>query len=96
MTDAINSNNRINTPNPATEQRSKGSPGSTSEKSSAPGSASSVVNLSTNQIMQEMDRLPDVNSDRVEAIKSALSRGEYKPDPEVIAQKFSEIEKLLP
>jgi flagellar biosynthesis anti-sigma factor FlgM len=40
--------------------------------------------------------LPEVNEARVDAVKQALTKGEYQPDAEVIARKYSEIEKLLP
>lgn len=95
MTDAINSNNRIKTPNPPADQRTTG-PAKAAGNSSPAQAASAVVELSTSQLMQEMERLPEVDSSRVEAIKTALANGEYTPDPEMIARKFSEIENLLP
>lgn len=95
MTDAINSNNRVKAPNPATEQRAKPSPAAASAASSA-SQASAVVKLSSDQILDQIDRVPEVNSGRIESIKNALANGEYKPDPEVIARKFAEIESLLP
>jgi len=95
MTDAINTNNRVKAPNPATDNRAK--PASNPASQSAKGTPSStVVELTSDQLMKEMERLPEVNSGRIESIKNALANGEYQPDPEVIAQKFSEIEKLLP
>ena len=95
MTDAINSNNRVKAPNPATEQRAKASPEAASAANSA-SQASAVVKLSSDQILDQIDRVPEVNSSRIESIKNALANGEYKPDPEVIARKFAEIESLLP
>lgn len=95
MTDAINTNNRVKAPNPQTEQRAKtplnGASGTSDSKP-----ASAVVELSSDQILKQMKNLPEVDSQRIESIKSALANGEYSPDPEVIARKFSEIEKLLP
>ena len=32
----------------------------------------------------------------MDAVKQALTKGEYQPDAEVIARKYAEIEKLLP
>lgn len=95
MTNTITSNNQIKTPSSPADQRTKGSAKEASSSSPAQP-ASAVVELSSNQLMQEMKRVPEVDSGRVEAIKTALANGEYKPDPEVIARKFSEIEKLLP
>ncbi len=97
MTDAINNNNRVKAPSPATDQRAKSSSQSgENPQTASTGPASTVVELSSSQMMKEMERLPEINSSKVEAIKTALANGEYQPDPEVIARKFSEIEKLLP
>ena len=95
MTDAINTNNRLKTPNPATDQRAKSSV-KESSKSSDANQASAIVELSSDQILKQMKNLPEVDSQRIESIKSAIANGEYNPDPEVIARKFSEIENLLP
>jgi negative regulator of flagellin synthesis FlgM len=95
MTDPINTNNRVKVPNPATENRAKTESNNTG-KSTKTGPASSVVELSSDQIMKQMENLPEVNSNRIESIKNALANGDYQPDPEMIARKFAEIEKLLP
>ena len=58
--------------------------------------ASAIVELSSDQILNEMKNIPEVDSGRIESIKNALANGEYKPDADVIARKFSEIENLLP
>lgn len=95
MTDAINTNNRLKTANPATEQRTEArvkQPSGTTESRQA----SAVIELSSDQILKKMQDLPEVDTQRVESIKNALANGEYNPDPEVIARKFSEIEQLLP
>jgi len=95
MTDAINTNNRVKTPVQGTENRAQkqvtGQPGN-----STSGPASDVVELSSEQILAQMRQLPEVDSSRVEAIKSAIANGEYQPNSEAIAQKFAELEKLLP
>jgi flagellar biosynthesis anti-sigma factor FlgM len=96
MTDAINTNNRIKSPNQATDQRAKNSTPAAPSKGASPGPASAVVDLYSNRVMAEIAQLPEVNNSRIESIKNALANGDYKPDPEVIARKFAEIEKLLP
>ena len=96
MTDAINSNNRVKSPTLSADQRAKSTPKETNTSSAPGNSASAVVDLSSSQIMQKMESIPEVNTSRVEAIKNAIANGEYQPDPEVIARKFAEIEKLLP
>ena len=95
MTDAINTNNRLKTLNQPTENRPKG-PAQSGSQATGNATASSVVELSSDQVLKEMERLPEVDNSRIESIKSAIASGEYKPNAEVIAQKFSEIEKLLP
>ncbi len=95
MTDAINTNNRLKISNQPLENKAK-SPAAGSAKSAANTSASAVVELSSNQVLKQMQNLPDVDSNRIESIKSAIANGEYKPDAEMIAKKFSEIEQLLP
>jgi len=97
MTDAINNHGRIKTP--ATTGSPAAKPGPANGKPAGTansGPASDVLNLSSERIMEQMARLPEVDASRVEAIKSAIASGEYQPDPEVIAQKFADIEKLLP
>jgi flagellar biosynthesis anti-sigma factor FlgM len=51
---------------------------------------------STAKTNEQIKNLPQVNEARVEAIKQAIGKGEYQTDAEVIARKYSEIEKLLP
>ncbi len=95
MTDAINNNNRIKTPSPSSDSAAKKS-GKSGADTAASSPASTVVELSSSQIMKQMENVPEVDSSKVEAIKTALANGEYQPDPEVIARKFSELETLLP
>ena len=103
MTDAINTHNRLRTNGISNDTRA-GSTANTgqqaeSRKTGAAGEAS-VVDLSNSTLIQELQEeiknLPEVNQARVDAIKNALSNGEYEANAEVIARKYSEIEKLLP
>lgn len=95
MTDAINTNNRVKTPNAATDQRAK-TPVKGTANTTDTQAASAIVELSSDQVLKQMKNVPEVDSQRIESIKNALANGEYSPDPEVIARKFSEIENLLP
>lgn len=90
----INTSNRIKTPGPPAAQSGKQSRAAETPAREAPASA--VVELSSEQVMKQMQNLPEVDSQKVEAIKNAIANGEYRPDPELIAKKFSDIEKLLP
>ncbi|MCP4874055.1 MAG: flagellar biosynthesis anti-sigma factor FlgM [Gammaproteobacteria bacterium] len=105
MTDAINTQNRprnsvastdakTGSVAKANQQGTRGKPASTTNDEA------STVKLSSTALVEELSEqirnLPEVNEARVEAVKRALGEGEYQPDAEVIARKYSEIEKLLP
>ena len=95
MTDAINTNNRVKVPAQAPENRGQ-KPAQGNQNSAATNTASTVVELSSEQLLAQVQQAPEVDASRIESIKTAISNGQYKPDAEVIAQKFMEIEKLLP
>jgi flagellar biosynthesis anti-sigma factor FlgM len=105
MTDAINTQNRPRNNGVSTDTRA----GSTAKTNQAGAQAkpdrsgadeASIVQLSNSTLVEELSgqikNLPEVNEARVEAVRQALGKGEYQPDAEVIARKYSEIEKLLP
>lgn len=104
MTDAINTQNRLQSTAIKSESQSK--PGSsatnvsTGSKNSSSTSAAAIVELSSSNVLSDLNtsiqQLPDVNATKVESVRDALARGDYQPNAEVIAKKFSEIEKLLP
>jgi len=105
MTDPINTQNRPRNTGVSADTRA-GSTAKTGQQTAQakPGAGASgetsTVELSTTglieQLSEQIKNLPEVNEARVEAVKQALGKGEYKPDAEVIARKYSEIEKLLP
>lgn len=104
MTDPINTQNRPRNTGVSTDTKA-GSTAKTNQQTQAKTGAgasgeSSTVELSTTglieQLSEQIKNLPEVNEARVEAVKQALGKGEYKPDAEVIARKYTEIEKLLP
>lgn len=105
MTDAINTQNRPRNTGVSADTKAgataKTGQQSAQSKSKADATGeTSTVELSTTglieQLSEQIKNLPEVNEARVEAVKQALGKGEYKPDAEVIARKYSEIEKLLP
>ena len=106
MTDPINSQNRLRNTGVSGDTRTGATAKSNkqaAENKSAAGTTageSAIVELSSTALLEELSEqiknLPEVNDARVEAVKQALSNGEYQPDAEVIARKYSEIEKLLP
>ncbi len=103
MTDAINTQNRLQStavqseppPKPDASQAP-----SNSNNSPAKSGAAAIVELSSSNILKDLNNSireqPEVNANKIESIKLALAQGEYQPNAEVIAKKFSEIEKLLP
>ncbi len=103
MTDPINSQNRLRTAVISADSKAGSSAqaqGKAGAASMAKGGDSSSVELHSTTLVQELEsqikNLPEVNQARVEAVKQALGNGEYQTDAEVIAQKYIEIEKLLP
>ena len=104
MTDPINTQNRARHTGVSSDARAgsaaKTSQASAQGKASAKSDDASIVQLSGTALLEELSEqirnLPEVNEARVDALKQALTKGEYQPDAEVIARKFSEIEKLLP
>jgi negative regulator of flagellin synthesis FlgM len=105
MSDAINTQNRLRNAGVSGDTKA-GSAAKTNQQTAQNKSATnatsdaSTVELSTTTLIEELSEqiknLPEVNEARVEAIKQAIGKGEYQADAEVIARKYSEIEKLLP
>ncbi len=105
MTDPINTQNRLRNTGVSADTRA-GSAAKTDQQSASsgrvrdPAGEASIVELSNATLLEELGEqiknLPEVNDARVEAVKQALTNGDYQPDAEVIARKYSEIEKLLP
>ena len=104
MTDPINTQNRLRNTGVSADTRAgstakTGQPGAQGKAASARPEAD-TVELSGAALLEELSEqiknLPEVNEARVDALKQALTKGEYQPDAEVIARKYAEIEKLLP
>ena len=105
MTDAINTQNRLQSTAIRTEIQSNARNGSGQVSNNGdnptvkPGTAD-IVKLSSSNVLHDLNacvrELTEVNSARVESIKLALAKGSYQPNAEVIAKKFIEIEKILP
>jgi len=48
------------------------------------------------ELANRIDKIPTVDTNRVEAIKNAIANGEYEIDAESIAKKLTNLESLLP
>lgn len=46
-------------------------------------------------IKEKIDSTPDIDIERIEAIKQRIAAGDYPIDPEQIADKFAQLEGLL-
>ena len=58
----------------------------TAKTSSVKGSAVTVSNLA--QAMEQSVKAPDIDTAKVEAVRSAIANGTYKVNPEAIADKL--------
>ncbi len=71
------------------------------EKSSSSPAATDSVQLTQSgkqlsELANRLDKIPSVDSERVEAIKKAIADGSYEIDAERIASKLTNFESLLP
>jgi flagellar biosynthesis anti-sigma factor FlgM len=105
MTDAINTQNRLQSNTIKSESKPSAKPdlGQTpvgANNTPTKPSAAAIVELSSSNVLNDLNtsitQQPEVNTTKIESIKLALAQGVYQPNAEVIAKKFSEIEKLLP
>ncbi len=107
MSDSINISNRPRSTTVSSDAGAKAgsatnnkSGQAASQSGAAKSNPSTIVELSNSNLLQslgdQIDKLPEVNEARVASIKESLIEGNYQPDAEVIARKYSDIEKLLP
>ncbi|MDH5483896.1 MAG: flagellar biosynthesis anti-sigma factor FlgM [Gammaproteobacteria bacterium] len=55
----------------------------------------SAEGLQIGELKQQLDALPDVDAEKVAAIKQEIARGNYPLDPERIAENLINLEKAL-
>jgi len=73
---------------------------SAADKAGQSGGSQDVVNLtSTAETLKQLEKSlaseAEVSLERVAAVKQALTSGDYKIDPDLIAKKFLEVERAL-
>ena len=101
MTNSINNINR-----PTTDALSSSNNKAKAQTSSSDSSAETrpasedTVSLSAESgqvrsLQQQLDALPEVDVEKVEAIKREIARGNYPLDPERIAENLINLEKAL-
>ncbi|MBK5942846.1 flagellar biosynthesis anti-sigma factor FlgM [Halorhodospira halophila] len=86
---------------PATAQPGKGpKSGGADEASNAPprgagGADEAETSERLQTVRERIDQTPEVDRDRVEAIKERIANGDYPVDAEKVAKKFAELEALV-
>lgn len=51
--------------------------------------------LQVRKLQQQLEQVPEVDAEKVEAIKQAIARGDYPLDPKKIAANLMNLEKIL-
>ncbi len=101
MTDPINGVSRGSIPLSQGPGKSKDAVNSSAADKSGRGNGSQdVVNLTSaaetlKQLEKSLASEAEVSIERVAAIKQAITSGDYKIDPDLIAKKFLEVERAL-
>ncbi|MGD0960144.1 MAG: flagellar biosynthesis anti-sigma factor FlgM [Methylomonas sp.] len=93
-----------NTPNVPLSAKSapKDAAGATGAPQSAPTVAAQSVAFSytsqgiKNAVAASGGKTPEINQERVAALKAAIQSGQYQPDPERIAGKLLQFDKQMP
>lgn len=101
MTSPINHINRSVTDaltNNASKSRKSADGSDTTAKT--PAAAEDTVSLSqeslqVRELQQQLEQVPEVDADKVEAIKQAIARGDYPLDAKKIAANLMNLEKIL-
>ncbi len=102
MTNPINGGNNPTVGKPMNEgvrgRQQAAAPGQTG--SAAPADATAAADKAQlsdrlQSIRDAIDRSPDVDMDRVAAIRQSIAEGNYPLDADRIASKFADFEKLL-
>lgn len=102
MTSPINPINRSTTEalNNNSSSRARNKDASESTSSNSRPAAEDTVSLSeqslqVRDLQQQLENLPEVDAEKVEAIKQEIAKGNYPLDPERIAQNLIALEKAL-
>lgn len=91
VTDALSNN---------TKTRAKSATTESSTNSAPPPATDDTVSLSEQslqmrELQQQLDKIPEVDAEKVKNIKQAIARGDYPLDPAKIAANLLNLEKAL-
>ncbi|MFW2374727.1 MAG: flagellar biosynthesis anti-sigma factor FlgM [Gammaproteobacteria bacterium] len=90
-TDALNSNGSTRARDKESTETSSSSPRPAAEDTVSLSDQS----LQVRDLQQQLESLPEVDAEKVEAIKQEIAKGNYPLDPERIAQNLIKLEKAL-
>jgi negative regulator of flagellin synthesis FlgM len=92
ITDALSNNSKARGKADADKASSSNTP--------APRPAEDKVSISqetlnVRELQQQLDQVPEVDAEKVKAIKQAIAQGDYPLDPKKIAANLMNLEKIL-
>lgn len=90
-TDALNNNGSAKTRDKESSESQSSNPRPATEDTVS----LSEQSLQVRDLQQQLENLPEVDAEKVEAIKQEIARGNYPLDPERIAQNLISLEKAL-
>lgn len=99
MTNSINNINRPATDALNNSSKAKGKTSTDTGNETRPATEDTVsLSAESNQVrslQQQLDAIPEVDTQKVEAIKREIAKGNYPLDPERIAENLINLEKAL-
>lgn len=91
-TDALTNNGKARS-KPDADQPSSGTPAAA--RPAEDRVSISEESLQVRELQQQLDQVPEVDAEKVNAIKQAIARGDYPIDAKKIAANVMNLEKIL-
>ena len=100
MTSPINNINRttaeaVSSGTSKTREKSSSAPGKQTRAASEDTVSLSAESAQVRELQQQLNAIPEVDAEKVAAIKQEIAKGNYPLDPERIAQNMINLEKAL-
>ena len=92
VTDALTNNGKARS-KPDTDAAASGA--STTARPAEDKVSISEESLQLRELQQQLDKVPEVDAEKVNAIKQAIARGDHPLDPKKIAANLMNLEKIL-
>lgn len=93
ITDALSNNSKARSK--ADADKAAGSTSSPAPRPAEDKVSLSEESLHVRELQQKLDQVPEVDAEKVQAIKQAIARGDYPLDPKKIAANLMNLEKIL-